>query len=245
MDIAMPALLGYFMTMLYNPNNVTLEVSPLTTIAEVAVGNDLCDLFGYNTDPGNTELPLAWGHIVSGGSIANLESMWMSRNLKYYPLSIRWAMKDDGPLAFIANDFKLQPCVGKLKLFAELETWELLNLKANTILDIPERLRSGYHISQGFLDSVMKQYGVQSVGKSKLEREFGVPDMVYYVSNTRHYSWPKGGGMVRFEFASFTKVDSDYNSPDWNRRRQYHRRKGRQWSENRSSRPSRKASKIS
>ena len=173
---------------------MTLEVSPLTTVAEVATGDDLCDMFGYNTDPENTKSPLAWGHIVSGGTIANLESMWVARNLKFYPLSIRSAMKKGGPLEFVANSFNVQTCVGELKLFSELDTWELLNMRPSTVLDIPEKLHSEHHVSASFLSSVMENYGIQSVGKSKLERDFNISDMVYYLANTRHYSWPKAGG---------------------------------------------------
>lgn len=59
-----------------NPNNVTIEASPITTIAEMEVGDDLCRLFGYNVDPSQTEMPLGWGHITCDGSVANLESVW-------------------------------------------------------------------------------------------------------------------------------------------------------------------------
>lgn len=75
MDLSMPALLGYFMTMIYNPNNVSIEASPFTTVAEMTTGDDLCRMFGYNVDPDNKDLPLAWGHIACGGSVANLESV--------------------------------------------------------------------------------------------------------------------------------------------------------------------------
>lgn len=70
----MPALLGYFMTMIYNPNNVALEASPLTTIAEIECGNQLCKMFGYNMNP--EKAPIGWGHITCGGTVANLESIW-------------------------------------------------------------------------------------------------------------------------------------------------------------------------
>jgi glutamate/tyrosine decarboxylase-like PLP-dependent enzyme len=75
----MASLLGYFMTMLYNPNNVALEASPLTTVAEYEVGQQLCHLFGYNIDKENHDLPLAWGHITCDGTIANLESIWVGK----------------------------------------------------------------------------------------------------------------------------------------------------------------------
>lgn len=63
-----------------------------------------------------------------------------ARNLKYYPLSLREAMKPEQPLEYISSKFFVETCVGEQKLFSELSSWELLNLKPNDILDIPDRL---------------------------------------------------------------------------------------------------------
>jgi len=76
MDLSMPALLGYFMTMIYNPNNVALEASPMTTVAEIEVGEQLCKMFGYNINTMKKDTQVGWGHITCGGTVANLESMW-------------------------------------------------------------------------------------------------------------------------------------------------------------------------
>lgn len=62
-----------------NPNNTGLEASPLTTLFEIEVGLQLCKMVGYKrqlakSDDGN--VPVGWGHITSGGTVANLESMW-------------------------------------------------------------------------------------------------------------------------------------------------------------------------
>jgi glutamate/tyrosine decarboxylase-like PLP-dependent enzyme len=76
-DLTMSSLLGYFMTMLYNPNNVALEASPMTTLVELRVGQQLCKLFGYNTDTHKS--PVSWGHITCDGTIANLESIWVGK----------------------------------------------------------------------------------------------------------------------------------------------------------------------
>ncbi|KAK3175984.1 hypothetical protein OEA41_007306 [Lepraria neglecta] len=46
-------------------------------------------------------------------------------------------------------------------------------------------------MSPGFVDSVMKRYGIQSTSKTALEKEFDVGPINYFASNTRHYSWPK------------------------------------------------------
>lgn len=45
--------------MMYNPNNVATEASPLTTEKERDVGVDLCNMLGYGND--NVK---PWGHIT-------------------------------------------------------------------------------------------------------------------------------------------------------------------------------------
>jgi len=81
-DILMPAHLAYMFTMLYNPNNVAWEASPETTRLEIEVGRDLAQLMGFDRET-------AFGHITSGGSLANVEALWIARNLKSVPLAIR------------------------------------------------------------------------------------------------------------------------------------------------------------
>lgn len=76
MDMSMPAILGYLATMIYNPNNVAFEASPITTHLELLVGKQMSDMLGYNVDERRTELPLGWGHITCGGSVSNLEAVW-------------------------------------------------------------------------------------------------------------------------------------------------------------------------
>jgi glutamate/tyrosine decarboxylase-like PLP-dependent enzyme len=68
-DLTLAGILGYLVGMLYNQNNVTPESGPLTTHIEYEVCQELCHMLGY-------DIPHAWGHLTSGGSIANLESMW-------------------------------------------------------------------------------------------------------------------------------------------------------------------------
>ncbi|KAL8725702.1 MAG: hypothetical protein Q9181_006313, partial [Wetmoreana brouardii] len=198
MDMSMPALLGYFMTMLYNPNNVSIEASPLTMVAEIEAGQQLSEMFGYNINPEVKDAPVGWGHITCGGTVANLESVCVTisaRNLKFYPLALRSATKDFGPLSFIAETFVVETCKGTKKLFKDFSKWELLNLKVTTVLEIPDRLSVEYGISSTFLQNVMKEYGIQSVGLGTLERQYDIEKPIQYMlASTRHYSWPKSGG---------------------------------------------------
>ncbi|KAI1351924.1 pyridoxal-dependent decarboxylase domain-containing protein [Xylaria sp. FL0043] len=195
--MSMASILGYFMTMLYNPNNVAIEASPLSTVAEIEVGEQLCDLFGYNTDPNNTESPTGWGHVTSGGSVANLESICIkARNLKFYPLSLRKTFQKGQSLEYLSDIFYVETCQGVRKLFTELSTWELLNLRPSDILDLPDRLYQEHGISNAFLSDLMKKFTIQSTGKDVLEKEFQVKPCQYMLATTRHYSWPKGAAIA-------------------------------------------------
>lgn len=117
--------------------------------------------------------------------------------MKFYPLSLRNAIKESAPLNFISSSFAVETCKGEKKLLRDLSLWESLNLKVTTVLEIPDRLSVEYNISTGFLQGVMEKYTIQSTGKGAIEQQYGIEKpILYFVSNTRHYSWPKGGGKL-------------------------------------------------
>lgn len=72
-DPAIPTILGYLTFMLSNPNNHAYEGGPVTTEMEMEVTDMLLALVGYKT---------GWGHLASGGSLANLEALYAARD--YY-----------------------------------------------------------------------------------------------------------------------------------------------------------------
>ncbi|CAF3488065.1 unnamed protein product [Fusarium graminearum] len=206
-DLTMSSLLGYFMTMLYNPNNVALEASPMTTLVELRVGQQLCKLFGYNIDAQKS--PLSWGHITCDGTIANLESIWVARNLKFYPLSLCLALRR-GKLQFIADRFYAPQCFHATTktLFKDLQGWDLLNLRPEVILDLPDQLNKQFGITSKFLESALNEFNIQTIGREVLEREFKVKEPIkYFVSKTRHYSWPKGVAIAGLGSGNVVGVD--------------------------------------
>ena len=79
----------------------------------------------------------------------------------------------------------------------DCSTWELLNLKPATVLNIPEVLYNEYGISQSALAAMMKPFLIQTVGKGSLEKEFKIESAPqFFVGTTKHYSWPKGAGKL-------------------------------------------------
>lgn len=78
----LPSVVGYFAAMLYNPNNVTGEAAPITVELEVEVGRMVAEMLGYNPER-------AWAHICSGGTLANLEALWVARASQFIPFVVR------------------------------------------------------------------------------------------------------------------------------------------------------------
>ncbi|MDE7134562.1 MAG: hypothetical protein K2N86_04720, partial [Rikenellaceae bacterium] len=78
----MPSVLGYFAGMLYNANNISGESSPIGFPLEIEVGKIVADMLGFNPSE-------SWTHISSGGTIANIEALWIARAVKFVPFSVR------------------------------------------------------------------------------------------------------------------------------------------------------------
>src|SRR4051794_31029227 len=67
------AVAGYLAAMLINPNNHALDGGPGTSALEVEVVEQLAAMFGLGQP--------ALGHLTSSGTIANLEVLWVAREL--------------------------------------------------------------------------------------------------------------------------------------------------------------------
>ncbi|MFE6821963.1 pyridoxal phosphate-dependent decarboxylase family protein [Streptomyces sp. NPDC057690] len=66
------AVIGYLTTMLINPNNHALDGGPATAAMEREVVGQLAAMFGYDTH---------LGHLTTSGTIANLEALFVAREL--------------------------------------------------------------------------------------------------------------------------------------------------------------------
>ena len=129
-DTLIAANLGYMLTLLYNPNNCAYEGSPATTALEIEVGRQLAKLMGYDPER-------SWGHITSGGTVANYEGLWMARNLKSIPLALKTCM----PAAA-----------------AGLDDWRLRNLPSAEILALADQARAA-----GMFEE-LRRHSVRGIG---------------------------------------------------------------------------------
>jgi glutamate/tyrosine decarboxylase-like PLP-dependent enzyme len=213
-DMTMPSILGYFATMLYNPNNVAFEGSTATTILEILVGDDLCRMLGYSI-PDEAAIENGairpWGHITCGGTVANIEAIWSARNLKFYPIALQAALKNEPSLA-AAKDINIPLPTGGSKPLIELDNWSLLNLKGDDILALPARLTQDYQITSDIITKVLSKYSLQNLGLQDFSRQF-LSDIesspVFLVPATKHYSFPKAAAVLGIGASNVIDVPVD------------------------------------
>ncbi|MEG4977068.1 MULTISPECIES: hypothetical protein [unclassified Microcoleus] len=121
-DTTLPGMLGYFATMLHNPNQLTIQMSTATTLLELLVGKDLCAMVGF---PSNNEIE-PWSHITAGGSIAIIEAVWATRELKFFPFAAREALKIE-PALFKARNIEVPIVDGSYAKLLSATSWQLFN----------------------------------------------------------------------------------------------------------------------
>jgi glutamate/tyrosine decarboxylase-like PLP-dependent enzyme len=205
-DVTIPSLAGYFAAMLYNQNNVAAEASPVTTMMEIAVGDDLCRMLGYwapHENPGTAGAdgrPRAWGHITCDGSIANMEGLWMARNLKFYPSALLAAARDVAEAAPILG-LEVPLLDKQKKILANCTAWELLNLPIEAVVNLPALIEAQTGITTSQTSSYMAPYTVSALGMGGACQEYifsrGLKRLpVLTTPATKHYSWPKGAALL-------------------------------------------------
>jgi glutamate/tyrosine decarboxylase-like PLP-dependent enzyme len=176
------AQVGYFATMLYNPNNVAAESSPVTTQLELELAADLARMVGY--PPGT-----AWGHLTSGGTLANFEALWIARSTHYLPLAVAGAAKELGA--------RLEAVLpgGHRAPLHDLGLWDLLNLAPHAALDLREALFAA--VDPVDARRALDAHSLSGAGyqdyTQQLARTYGdpLPAATVLVAASGHYSWEK------------------------------------------------------
>ena len=193
-DQALPATVGMFAGLLYNQNNVSAEASPVTTRLEIEAGDDLCRMLGYAAPPDG---PKPWGHITSGGTVANIEALWAARNLKFAPVALRAALRETPSLAPARLLETPLPGGGTARLM-ELDTWTLLNLDLGAVAGLPAAV-AALGVAGETLTQALAGCAVQNTGLVQFYRCF-MPDVpeppVLLAPATGHYSWPKAATLL-------------------------------------------------
>jgi glutamate/tyrosine decarboxylase-like PLP-dependent enzyme len=198
-DLLLPGLIAQLVTTLYNPNHVTDEASPATLPLELAVGRQLAAMIGYNTDP-DVE-PCAWGHVTSGGTLANDEALWYFRAVRYWPLAAARALREAG---FLPD--------GPARGLLGCSDWELFNLGIDRVI----RLRGALHAAMARqmnrgeareLATRIEAGRVEALGMAGFHAahpELATPCVMVPV--TGHYCWEKALGLLGLGSANLVGI---------------------------------------
>jgi len=211
-DPSLPAFVGYFAGLLYNQNNVVAEVSPETVREERAYFKALAEMVGYPTflpetlprDARTRRSAYSWGHLCSGGTVANLEALWIARNIRLYPLAVRLVAEQTDEFASFA-DLEVTTAERERAPLRTLSTWRLSNLPIDAITDLHLRIKATLgdgppqraHDFQEALPSVRKA-GLASF-LLQYNRAFPndparLPKVL--ISQATHYCWQKNMDLV-------------------------------------------------
>ncbi len=178
-DLLLPGLAAQFLALPYNPNNVSYDAAPVTIDLEIKAGLQLARMFGYVDDPARPDC--AFGHLTSGGTLANLQGLRLTLATKAFPVALR-AIAPPG-LGLPDDDwaaFNLRPA-DAIGLLDRWNAWLAAQAPADR-----RRWR------KAFATARLEHLGLHAF----LERHptLGTPRVLAPV--TAHYSWSKGMKML-------------------------------------------------
>lgn len=174
-DLALPGWIAQVLALPYNPNNVTDEAGPVTIDLEIRAGLQLARMLGFVDNPERSDC--AFGHLTSGGTLANYQGLRLALALKAFPVALR------------AADF----------VDAELpdDDWAAFNLHPRRAIELLQRARE----TVAAMVPDERRHWRQRIECERIEhlghveffrRHPALNPPVVLAPLTAHYSWSKG-----------------------------------------------------
>lgn len=181
-EISLPALMGHFIALLHNPNNISTEAAKVGAYIETEAIEELAAMLGYDRKK-------ATGHFTSGGTVANIEALWRARYRVDHFISLGCWLNLNSPekLSIVESAH-----MGWQRYYAYLAQYQIPELelrKFSTVANSPWQVSAMYK----------KAFGFDYLGP------------VVLVPNSKHYSWMKGVSLLGLGEESFWSVNLDEN----------------------------------
>jgi glutamate/tyrosine decarboxylase-like PLP-dependent enzyme len=174
-DLLIPGLAAQMLALPYNPNNVSAESAPVTIDMELKAGLQLAAMIGFVADPAREDC--AFGHLTSGGTLANVQGLRLALALKAFPVALQAAGVPLPGLPDTASAaFQLAPAAS-VALWTAWKQWRDA-LPAKEARDWSGRVE----------EQRLEQLGLAGF----LARHPGLRAPVVFAPSTAHYSWSKG-----------------------------------------------------
>ncbi|KAN0030378.1 hypothetical protein ACTA71_010143 [Dictyostelium dimigraforme] len=207
-DVAISSVVGTIATILYNPNNVTVQASPVTTFIEMAVSNDLARMVGWEFPK---KLPkfnnrhekklfedqniIPCFHLTCGGTVSNIEAFWASYWTKFIPLAMKSALTNEPELA-AAKDVTVTLANGTVKKLLEVSSWDGCNIKTDDTVKLPYDVAEICNMDEAKVIFLLKKYHPSVIGNRKFFTDHNLKDPLMFASGAAHYSIPKAAALL-------------------------------------------------
>ncbi|EGC37404.1 hypothetical protein DICPUDRAFT_54015 [Dictyostelium purpureum] len=223
-DVLIPGIVGFISAMIYNQNNCCYKGSPTTSYIEKAVVNDLNRMVGFRFGDKidmllskkerlkkEKNLITPFGHIASGGTISNCEALWSSFWVKFIPLALKEAIKNESILKNAELVNVLLPNGSKRKLLT-LDAWSTVNISCDECVRLPYKVAYKYNVDHSLVMSLLKKYHPSDMGLVDFFNTHGLRSPVFLAPITCHYSIPKSIALLGLGFKSLITIAVDNNT---------------------------------
>ncbi|EGC38957.1 hypothetical protein DICPUDRAFT_75453 [Dictyostelium purpureum] len=241
-DTTIGSIVGNVASLFYNGTNVTYLISNTMIPLEFIIVNDMCRMIGfeyknpkniYFEDMGEAQQRVIqeketiegsiqpFGHLTSGGSLANIEALWCSYWVKFIPLCIKDALQVEGDLKdakdllkikekyIYSNDF--MECIeykgdenNEIKLIS-LSNWDLLNLNSDEAVRLPFLVAKYCNLSVHQVYPIIKKYHPYSVGVFNYFTSHKINLPIYIIPESSHYSLGKAACLLGLGYETGVK----------------------------------------
>ncbi len=213
----LPSVLGYFAGMLYNPNNVTDEAAPVTVDMELEFGNQICKMLGYKSGKNK---PTGWAHICSGGTLANLEALWVAREVQFMPLILQEYFEINKDIKFeiktpnLLEKEKIDILKVDIKTLLSLKPNEKIYMLSKALQEIVAKKKFKYtqqetkiNLALDEINDFIKKskYSVKNNGFVNVLSEVKLKPLIF-VPESAHYSWAKAISILGYGTNSIRKI---------------------------------------
>ncbi len=197
-DVLLPGLVAKIVTTLYNPNNVCTESASVTIDMELEAGQNFARMLGFNVDPDS--YPVAWGHLTSGGTVANIEALWNIRHARFLGLA----------MAKVGGQRDLVFTLPDGRSLTELNDWELFNLPLDQVLWLWHQWMSEDPETRHDKTEWLAEHLPEHLGLAAFfQRYWTIKPPMILVPATAHYSWKKAAKILGLGAKHLVEVPVD------------------------------------
>lgn len=196
---SLPAVAGYLAAMLYNPNNVSADAAPVTVRLELEAARMIAGMLGHPSD--------GWAHLTSGGTLANIEALWLARSTKYLPLVVEETRRELG----LGGGALLDTARGRAQLLG-VRVSEALRAYEQLFKDAAAVLGANAHTMRRVQHALLlSRFHPAQRGMATVLRDTGTRP-VLMVPESHHYCFDKAMDVLGLGRDAIVrvKVDSDF-----------------------------------